>query len=82
MIAKLYAIASNTFIETIRQPVFNLLTWLAIVWVSLVNPALATFSLTIGNDIKVMQDVGLATLLLYGLLGGVFSANRRNYTRN
>jgi ABC-2 type transport system permease protein len=74
MIAKLYAIASNTFIETIRQPVFNLLTWLAIVWVSLVNPALATFSLTIGNDIKVMQDVGLATLLLYGLLGGVFSA--------
>lgn len=74
MIAKLFAIAGNTFIETIRQPVFNLLTWLAIVWVSVVNPALATFSLSIGNDIKVMQDVGLATLLLYGLLGGVFSA--------
>lgn len=74
MFAKLYAIASNTFIETIRQPIFSMLTWLAIAWVSLVNPALATFTLSIGNDIKVMQDVGLATLLMYGLLGGVFSA--------
>lgn len=74
MLLKLFAIASNTFIETVRQPIFSLLTWLAIAWVSLVNPALATFSLSIGNDIKVMQDVGLATLLLYGLLGGVFSA--------
>jgi len=74
MFSKLAAIAANTFTETIRQPVYSILVWVAIFWVALVSPSLAAFSLEIGNDAKVMQDVGLATLLLYGLLASVFSA--------
>lgn len=74
MLQKSLAIAANTFAETIRQPIYNILIWVAAFWIAFVSPSLAAFSLEIGNDIKVMKDVGLATLLLYGLLAAVFSA--------
>lgn len=73
MLAKLLAIAKNTFIETIRQPVFGVLMWVA-AGLLVASPALAGFSLESGGDIKIVKDVGLATLLLYGLLASVFSA--------
>jgi ABC-2 type transport system permease protein len=74
MLAKLIAIAKTTFLETIRQPVYGVLMWVAAALLT-INPALAGFTLE-GNegDIKVVKDVGLATLLLYGLLASVFSA--------
>jgi ABC-type transport system involved in multi-copper enzyme maturation permease subunit len=74
MLAKLAAIAKTTFLETIRQPIYGVLLWVA-AGLLMINPSLAGFTLE-GNegDIKVVKDVGLATLLLYGLLASVFSA--------
>lgn len=73
MFGKLYSIAANTFVETIRQPIYGVLTW-ATVGLLLLNPSFASFSLESGRDIKIMQDVALSTLLLFGLLASVFSA--------
>lgn len=73
MFSKLLAIAANTFTETVRQPIYGVLLWLA-VGLLLINPSIASYSLTSGNDNKILMDVGLSTLLLYGLLASVFSA--------
>jgi hypothetical protein len=74
MLDKLLAITKNTFIETVRQPIFSVLLWVA-VGLLIVNPSLAGFSLESNEgDIKIVKDVGLATLLLYGLLASAFSA--------
>lgn len=71
---KLYAVAANTFIETVRQPIYGILLWVA-VGLLVLSPMTAAFSLESGGDNKVMQDVSLATLLLYGLMCAVFSAS-------
>lgn len=73
MFEKLLAIARNTFVETVRQPVYGVLMWVA-AGLLMISPALSAFSLESGGDSKIMIDVGLATLLLYGLLVSVFSA--------
>lgn len=73
MLEKLFAISRNTFIETVRQPVFGVLMWVAM-GLLILSPSLAGFSLISGSDVKIVMDVGLATLLLYGLLASVFSA--------
>jgi ABC-type transport system involved in multi-copper enzyme maturation permease subunit len=74
MLTKLIAIAKNTFLETIRQPIYGVLLWVA-AGLLIVNPSLSGFSLESNEgDIKIVKDVGLATLLLYGLLVSVFSA--------
>jgi hypothetical protein len=70
---KLFAIAANTCLETIRQPIYGVLMWVS-AGLLMINPTLAGFSLESGSDIKIMQDVGLSTLLLYGLLASAFSA--------
>ncbi len=70
---KLYAIARNTFIETIRQPIYGVLVAVAAGLIML-SPSMAAFSLESGGDQKVMKDVCLATLLLFGLLASIFSA--------
>ncbi|NLG43865.1 MAG: ABC transporter permease subunit [Phycisphaerae bacterium] len=72
---QLLAITRNTFVETTRQPIYSVLLWVAAFWIGFVSPALAGFTLEVGNDKKVMIDVSLATLLLYGLLASVFSAS-------
>lgn len=74
MVDKLLAITKNTFIETVRQPIYGVLLWVCAFWIGLITPLLAAFTLESGSDIKVAKDVGLATLLLYGLLASVFSA--------
>jgi ABC-type transport system involved in multi-copper enzyme maturation permease subunit len=73
MIRKLFAIIANTFVETIRQPIFGVLMWAA-AGLLILNPSIAAYSLESGKDNKIMQDVGLSALLLYGLLVSVFSA--------
>ncbi len=74
MFRKLIAIAGNTFVETTRQPIYGILMWVAALWIGVASPTLAAFTLEAGNDIKIMMDVSLATLMLYGLLASVFSA--------
>jgi ABC-2 type transport system permease protein len=71
---KLAAITANTFTETIRQPIFGVMTWVAAFWLAVVAPGLASFSLESGSDVKILMDVSLSTMLLYGLLTSVFSA--------
>jgi len=73
MSGKLLSIARNTLIETLRQPIYGVLLWVTAGALTL-NPSLAAFSLESGGDVKIAKDVGLATLLLYGLLASVFSA--------
>lgn len=71
---KFFAIAANTFLETIRQPIYGILMWTAAVWIAVFGPTLSAFTLEAGGDTKMLVDNCLATLLLYGLLASVFSA--------
>ncbi|MBK8915162.1 MAG: ABC transporter permease [Phycisphaerales bacterium] len=72
---KLYTLAYHTFVEVVRQPIYNVLLWAAALWLALFNPALAAYSLDIGSDIKIAKDVGMSTLMLVGLLMSVFAAS-------
>ncbi len=74
MLAALLAIVRNTFYETVRQPVYGVLLWIGLFWVGFVAPALAAFTLESGGDKKMMWDVSIASMMLYGLLCAVFSA--------
>jgi ABC-type transport system involved in multi-copper enzyme maturation permease subunit len=65
-------IARATTKEAVRQPVFLLCMALAIV-VLLLNYVLPFFSL--GEDVKMVKDCGLATLLITGLLIAVWTAS-------
>ena len=71
---KFYAITANTFLETIRQPIFGILMWVAAFWMAVFGPTLSSFTLESGGDTKMLVDNCLATMLLYGLLASVFSA--------
>ncbi len=70
---KIFAIARNTFTETIRQPVFMIILAFAAFMISS-SPSYAMFTLM--EDVKLLKDMGLATMLLAGLLQAVFSAVR------
>ncbi len=74
MPTKLAAIVANTFIETVRQPIYGVLLWVAAFWIGFVSPSMASFTLVADSDKKIMVDVSLATLMLYGLLTAAFSA--------
>lgn len=74
MFQKLYAITWTTFLETVRQPIYSVLMWIAALWIAVFGPSLSAFTLEAGKDVKVLQDVGMATLMLFGLLVSVFSA--------
>ena len=65
-------IARATTKEAIRQPVFLLCMALAIV-ILLLNYVLPFFSL--GEDVKMVKDCGLATILITGLLIAVWTAS-------
>jgi len=71
MFSRLYAIIANTFLETIRQPVYGVVLLTAALLMVL-NVGLAGF--TLEDDDKLLLDLGLNTLLLTGLFLSVFSA--------
>lgn len=71
MFSRLYHIAANTFLETIRQPIYGVVLVASAVMMML-NVALAGF--TLEDDDKLLLDLGLSTLLLSGLFLSVFSA--------
>ncbi|MBN4058852.1 ABC transporter permease subunit [bacterium AH-315-J04] len=68
---RLYAVAHNTFIETIRQPIYGVIL-LATALLLVLNVALAGF--TLEDDDKLLLDLGLSTLLISGLFLSVFCA--------
>ena len=65
-------IARATTKEAIRQPVFLLLLALSL-FILVLNTFLPFFSL--GEDIKMLKDTGLATILVSGLLLAVWTAS-------
>ena len=67
----LLAIISNTFHETIRQPIYGVVL-AATLLVLIFCPSLAMFSMD--DDNQLLIDIGLSTLLLSGLLLGAFSS--------
>ncbi len=76
---KLWAIAKNTFLQTLRQPIFTIL--LILMYILLVlGFLLSTWTMNPtgdhqASDQKMMVNLGLSTLLTIGLLVAVFSAS-------
>ncbi len=73
MLSSLWSIARNSFLEIIRQPVYALLLLLGMVLIGF-SPAVTMFSVV--EDTKLMVDIGLATILLLGLVMAVLSVTQ------
>lgn len=71
MFRKLFAIAANTFTETVRQPVYGVVVG-ATLLLMIFNVGLAAY--TLKDDDKLLTELGLSTLLLSGLFLASFSA--------
>lgn len=77
-LAQIYAILRNTLLETVRQPVYGLVLALSAAMIAL-TPATAAhvYSFRVTTDLervaeRMVADLGLATILLAGLILGVF----------
>ena len=68
---KLLTIAKNTFVETLRQPVYAVLIGSALL-LFLLSPSLAMY--TMDDDNKLLREIGLSTLFLTSLFVAIFSA--------
>lgn len=71
MFRKAGAIAVNTFLETVRQPVFGVAVG-ATLLLMILNVGLAAF--TLDDDDQLLAEIGLSVLLLSGLFLASFSA--------
>ena len=71
MLEQLLAIVRNTFVESIRQPIYLVMVGVGIVAL-VINPGLSTF--TLKDDNAFLIDMGLATIFLAGLLIAAFIA--------
>lgn len=69
---KLFTIAKNTFIETLRQPIYGTIIVAALLLLFL-SPSLTMFSLS--DDNKLLRELGLSTLFLTSLFIAIFSAS-------
>lgn len=71
MLNRLLIIAKNTFIETLRQPIYGIIIIFALILMVLA-PTVSMY--TLDEDIKLLRELGLSTLFLAGLFIAVFSA--------
>jgi hypothetical protein len=69
---KVCAVAGNTFAEGVRQPVYGAIVGSAAAMI-LISPYITMFTLM--QSPKFITDMGLATLMLAGLLVGAFTAS-------
>jgi ABC-2 type transport system permease protein len=69
---KLFTIAKNTFIETLRQPIYAIIIVVAL-FLFFLSPSLAMY--TMGDDNKLLRELGLSTLFLASLFIAIFSAS-------
>jgi hypothetical protein len=69
---KLFTIAKNTFIETLRQPVYTIII-IAALFLFFISPSLTMY--TMSDDNKFLREVGLSTLFLASLFIAIFSAS-------
>ncbi len=72
MYKKLFTIAKNTFIETLRQPVYAVIIVASLI-LFFISPSLTMY--TMGDDNKLLREVGLSTLFLASLFIAIFSAS-------
>ncbi|MBI9017541.1 MAG: hypothetical protein JEZ07_09810 [Phycisphaerae bacterium] len=71
MFKSLFAIISNTFTETIRQPVYGVVIATALLLL-IFTPSLSMF--TMSDDDNLLKDIGLSTLMVAGLFLAVFAS--------
>ncbi len=69
MLKRVQAVALNTFRETVRDRIFYLVAVFGFV---LVSSSAILSPLTIGAQDKIVSDVGLASMTLFGLLVSIF----------
>jgi len=69
---KLFTIAKNTFIETLRQPVYLIIV-VAALFLLFMSPSLTMY--TMSDDNKLLRELGLSTLFLTSLFIAIFSAS-------
>ncbi|MHC4616553.1 MAG: ABC transporter permease subunit [Planctomycetota bacterium] len=69
---KILTIARNTFIETLRQPVYFIII-IAALLLFLISPSLTMY--TMSDDSKLLREIGLSTLFLTSLFIAIFSAS-------
>jgi ABC-2 type transport system permease protein len=69
---KLITVAKNTFVETLRQPVYAVIIGTALLLL-LVSPSLSMY--TMDDDNKLLRELGLSTLFLASLFIAIFSAS-------
>lgn len=69
---KIITIAKNTFIETLRQPVYAIIIFAVLVLMAL-SPSLTMYSMS--DDDKLLREIGLSTLFLASLFVAIFSAS-------
>jgi len=74
---KLWAIAVNAFIETVRQPIFTILL-LATYGVLILDVPLTGYSMATDaevGDLRMLVDLGLSTIMFSGVFFAAFSAS-------
>lgn len=71
MFQQLFSIARNTFIESIRQPIYTVLTLLAMLILALM-PAISAY--TMDDDNKLMVDMSLSLVFVVSLMLAAFTA--------
>jgi ABC-2 type transport system permease protein len=71
MWTRLFGVAGNCFLETIRQPIYGIIL-LVTAGLLVFNVAISGF--TLDDDNKLLADLGLSTLLMSGLFLAAFSA--------
>jgi len=69
---RLLTIAKNTFIETLRQPVYSIIIIFALL-LFFISPSLAMY--TMSDDNKFLRELCLSTLFLTSLFIAIFSAS-------
>ncbi|MEN8127255.1 MAG: hypothetical protein ABFR90_05550 [Planctomycetota bacterium] len=68
---RLLAISKNTFIETLRQPIYAVIIIFSLL-LMLLAPAVSMY--TLDEDIMLLRELGLSTLFLAGLFIAVFAS--------
>lgn len=71
MFSRFWGIATNSFTETIRQPIYGVLL-LVTAGLLVLNVGVSAY--TLDDDNKLLKDLGLSTLLLSGLFLAAFSS--------
>ncbi len=69
---RLFTIAKNTFIETLRQPIYAIIIFSALC-LFFISPSIAMY--TMDDDNKLLREIGLSTLFLTSLFIAIFSAS-------